>query len=133
LRWDIIWCPEAFFLFTLLFFWQLPHFVAINWIYREQYVDGGFVMWSNDDDDGAKTSFLAILFSVPLVLLMAQPMAYGFGSWLLLIGGGLLGLWMVWLAIRFRRDRTKPSARKLFFYTLGYLPLSLLLLVIDWR
>ena len=39
------WSVEGLFLFGLLFFWQLPHFVAINWMYREQYVHGGFVMW----------------------------------------------------------------------------------------
>ncbi|MGY8690544.1 MAG: protoheme IX farnesyltransferase, partial [Verrucomicrobiales bacterium] len=45
-----LYTPEAVFLFGLLFFWQLPHFLAINWMYRDQYVKGGFVMWSNDDD-----------------------------------------------------------------------------------
>jgi len=132
-RWDLIFSPQSFFLFALLFFWQLPHFVAINWIYREQYKNGGFVMWSNDDDDGSKTSFYALLFTVPLVLLMAQPVVYQFSGWLLAVGGGLLGLWMLVLAIRFRKVRTKAAARKLFFYTLAYLPAILILLVIDWR
>lgn len=132
-RTEIVFCPESFFLFALLFFWQLPHFVAINWIYREQYRDGGFVMWSNDDDDGSRTSFYALLFTVPLVVLMAQPLVYGFGGWILGVGGGLLGLWMLVLAARFRARRSKAAARKLFLYTLAYLPLVLILLVIDWR
>ena len=132
-RWDIVWCPESFFLFALLFLWQLPHFVAINWIYREQYRDGGFVMWSNDDEDGSRTSFYALMFTAPLVLLMVQPPLFGFGGWILGIGGGALGLWMLWLAVKFRRARTKEAARKLFFFTLAYLPAVLLLLVLDWR
>jgi heme O synthase-like polyprenyltransferase len=132
-RTEIVFCPESFFLFTLLFFWQLPHFVAINWIYREQYRDGGFIMWSNDDENGARTSLYAILFTVPLVVLMAQPLIYGFGGWILLGGGMLCSLWMLVLAVRFRRSRSKADARKLFLFTLAYLPLVLALLVIDWR
>lgn len=131
-RTEIVFCPESFFLFALLFFWQLPHFVAINWIYREQYCDGGFVMWSNDDEKGSRTSFYALLFTVPLVVLMAQPLAYGFGGWILLSGGSLLGLWMLLLGWRFRRSRSKADARKLFLFTLLYLPIVLVLLVIDW-
>lgn len=131
-RVNIVFSAESFFLFALLFFWQLPHFVAINWIYREQYQDGGFVMWSNDDDDGSRTSLYALVFTVPLVLLMVQPLVYGFGGWILAVGGGLLGGWMLVLGIRFRLQRSKEAARKLFFYTLAYLPAVLILLVIDW-
>src|SRR6056297_1256851 len=54
----------ALFLFLLLFLWQMPHFAAINWMYREEYAKGGFKMWSNDDDSGAKTARIAIIFSI---------------------------------------------------------------------
>ena len=49
------------------FFWQLPHFAAINWMYREEYCKGGFVMWSNHDESGRKTARLALLFSICLL------------------------------------------------------------------
>ncbi len=55
--------PGAIYLFLLLFVWQMPHFLAINWMYRDEYRKGGFVMWANDDDSGRKTSFLCVLFS----------------------------------------------------------------------
>ncbi|MEM7145460.1 MAG: heme o synthase [Verrucomicrobiota bacterium] len=124
---------EAWFLFGLLFLWQLPHFVAINWMYREEYVRGGFVMWSNDDESGAKTSGLALVFSVMLTALLVVPYLCGFGGWVSLVGGVLLGLVMVGLSLRFRRERDRGSARRLFFYTLMYLPLVFVVLVISWR
>ncbi|MEM8952989.1 MAG: heme o synthase [Verrucomicrobiota bacterium] len=124
---------EAAFLFALLFLWQLPHFLAINWIYREEYVRGGFVMWSNDDASGARTSALALLFSIMLTALLAFPYLLGFGGWISLVGGLLFGALMVWMAWKFRRARDRKSARRLFFYTLMYLPLVFLVLVISWK
>ena len=122
------WGVEAWFLFGLLFFWQLPHFVAINWMYREQYEDAGFVMWSNGDASGARTSVLALIFSACQAALGAVPGLLGFcRPWasVLLV---LAGLWMVSLAMRFYRERTRVSARRLFLFTLLYLPVSLGLL-----
>ncbi len=117
--------PEAWHLFALLFFWQLPHFLAINWMYRDEYLRGGFVMWSNDDDDGSKTSFLSILFTLCLLPVMAMPWGYGFGTWPATAGGLGITLWLLWLAWRFRRERTRPVARRLFFGTLIHLPVAL--------
>lgn len=128
-----VWMPECWFLFGLLFLWQLPHFVAINWMYRDQYRDAGFVMWSNDDESGVKTANLAVLFSAMTLALMAVPSFYGFANLGFLIGGGLLSAIMLGLALRFRQSCTRQAARKLFFYTLIYLPLVLLLLVLTWR
>ena len=128
-----IWTPEAGFLFGLLFLWQLPHFVAINWMYREQYRDAGFVMWSNDDDSGVRTANLAMLFSAMTLGLMVMPWIYGFANLGFLVGGILLSGVMLLLAVKFRRSCTRSAARKLFFYTLIYLPLVLLLLVLTWR
>lgn len=131
--WDDLLTPECWFLFGLLFLWQLPHFVAINWMYRDQYREAGFVMWSNDDESGAKTGNLAILFSAMTLALMVVPSIYRFANVGFLIGGGLLSGMMLVLAVRFRRSCTRQAARKLFFYTLIYLPLVLLLLVLTWR
>ncbi len=124
---------EAAFLFGVLFFWQLPHFLAINWMYREQYRDAGFVMWANDDDGGSRTAILSLVFSVCLVVLFAVPYVFGFGNVVSLIVGGGLGGLMVALAVGFGRLRTRVAARKLFFYTLIYLPLALVLLVFTWQ
>ncbi len=124
---------EAAFLFGLLFLWQLPHFLAINWMYRDQYREAGFVMWSNQDESGALTSGLAVFFSALLVSLMAVPWWSGVAGWPTLAGGLLLSLGMLILALRFRRVRDRAAARKLFFYTLIYLPAILVVLVVFWK
>jgi len=131
--WDSLWTPECWFLFGLLFLWQLPHFVAINWMYRDQYRDAGFVMWSNDDESGKKTANLAILFSAMTLALMVVPTIFKFANIGFLIGGVLLSGVMLALAVKFRQTCTRQAARKLFFYTLIYLPLVLVLLVATWK
>ena len=132
-RWDWLNRPQAWYLFALLFLWQLPHFLAINWMYRDEYRRAGFVMWSNDDDDGATTSALSVTFSLCLLPIAAAPWMFGFASWLVAASSLALTLWLVWLAWRFRRDRTRPAARRLFLATLAYLPLVLLLLLVFAR
>jgi len=128
-RWEWLHRSEAWWLFALLFFWQLPHFLAINWMYRDEYRRAGFVMWSNDDDSGALTSALALGFTLALLPIALWPVVSGFASWP--AGVGLLALtgWLLRLARVFRRDRTRPSARRLFFATLAYLPLALILVL----
>jgi protoheme IX farnesyltransferase len=121
------------YLFMLLFLWQMPHFLAINWIYRNQYVRGGFVMWSNDDDDGSKTSRLAIWFSVGTLLLPILPILGHEADWWFLIPGVALGGVMLKYALQFRKDRSRKKARALFFYTLAYLPLILIFSLLAWK
>ena len=121
------------YLFLLLFLWQMPHFLAINWMYRDQYVKGCFVMWSNDDDDGSKTSMLAIGFSVCTLLVPVLPVLSGEAELWFLIPGMGLGAVMLKYAIQFRKVRTRKKARALFFYTLGYLPLVLIFSLLAWR
>jgi protoheme IX farnesyltransferase len=124
---------EALFLFGILFFWQLPHFLAINWMYRGQYRDAGFVMWANKDEKGSLTALLALVFSVGIMAWMAVPYLFGFGNLVSLVGGALLGGVMVALAVRFGKTRTREDARRLFFYTLIYLPMVLTLLALTWK
>ena len=123
----------ALFLFALLFLWQLPHFLAINWMYREQYEAGGFVMWSNGDETGARTSLLAVLFTLPLIPLMGLLWVSGDARIWCLVMGALCGLVMLCPALRFRRERSRATARNLFLSTLVYLPVLLGLLLCGWR
>jgi protoheme IX farnesyltransferase len=124
---------EPWYLFGLLFFWQLPHFIAINWMYRQEYEDAGFVMWSNGDESGKRTSYLGIVFSALLLLLMLVPLVYGFvKEWA--IGGLLLATGvMVKYAINFSKSRLRKDAKVLFLYTLIYLPVSLVFLFLGWN
>ena len=123
----------AAFLFLLLFLWQLPHFVAINWMYREEYERGGFVMWSNGDASGNRTSRLSLVFSILTAFLPVVPVATGVTAAWFLVPGFLAGGLMVWLAVRFRRSRERKDARTLFFFTLLYLPFVLTAALFAWE
>ncbi len=123
----------ALYLFALLFLWQLPHFAAINWMYREEYTRGGFKMWSNDDETGAKTAKIAITTAVCLVLFgflfpFLTPAMEKWGSF----GCSIPGVIMVWLAIRFFKSGERKDARTLFFYTLLYLPVMMAVSFLAW-
>jgi len=122
------WTLMGIALFGLLFFWQLPHFLAINWLYREEYEQAGFVMWSNGDSAGRRTSILALIFSLCLVAISLLPWRdlHWWGGVALLVAG----MAMVWLAVRFLRQPASGTARALFFYTLAYLPLALGILMV---
>lgn len=127
--------PAAWYLFAFLFLWQMPHFVAINWFCREQYEEAGYVMWSNGDVSGKKTAKLALIFSILLTMLSPLAVLPGvdFTGWVYGIGGTLAGAYMCWLSVDFGRKGDRPSSRKLFLYTLLYLPLVLGLLAISWN
>ncbi len=124
---------EAWFLFGLLFFWQLPHFIAINWLCRDEYESVGYKMWSNGDLSGKKSGRLSAIFALGLAVFSLMPAMLGFANLLWTIVGPLLALMMMALALRFARDGERASARKLFFFTLLYLPVSLLVLVFAWK
>ena len=124
---------EAWFLFALLFFWQLPHFFAINWLYREDYAQAGFSMWSNGDDSGRRTATLSIGFGLALTATMIIPWISDATSVVFALLGGIISFAMVVLAWRFKQSPERTSARKLFFYTLIYLPVVLGLLVVFWK
>jgi len=128
-----LWSTGGLFLLALLFFWQMPHFAAINWMYREEYAQGGFKMWSNDDETGKKTARIAIFFSALILILglstpLLTPVMSAWGS----IGGGALGLLMLWLSVKFLKSGDRNDARKLFLYTLLYLPLMMIVSYSAW-
>lgn len=124
---------EAWFLFGLLFFWQLPHFIAINWLCREEYESVGYKMWSNGDLTGRKSGLLSAAYALALAAFSVIPALRGFAGVLWTITGPLLALVMMALAVKFARDGERGSARRLFFFTLLYLPVALLVLAIAWK
>jgi protoheme IX farnesyltransferase len=133
IRWGLMVEPGAIYLFALLFLWQLPHFLAINWMYRDEYLRGGFVMWANDDESGGKTSRLSLLFSVMAAVLMFLPPMAGLTSYWFLIPALAVNFVLILLAWNFCRVPERPVARKLFFFTLLYLPLMLIISIVFWR
>lgn len=126
---------EAWYLFALLFLWQLPHFVAINWLCREEYEEAGYVMWSNGDVSGKKTARLALIFSACLAVLAPIACLPGieYANWVYGIGGALAGIYMCCLAVKFSKAGTRESSRGLFLFTLLYLLIALGLLAFCWN
>lgn len=118
-------------LFTLLFFWQMPHFMAIAWMYREDYARGGFRMLPVIDPTGVRTGSTAIRHTVALLAFSLSPVALGLaGRWY--AGAAiLLGAAFLLFAIRFALRLHRESARSLFFASIIYLPLVLGFLVAD--
>lgn len=118
-------------LFAILFFWQLPHFLAIAWIYREQYAKAGFAMLSVVDPDGLRTGRQAISHTLGLLPISLAPFVLGMTGRLYLLGALVLGLLFLWKAIVFARDLTSARAKSLFMTSIIYLPLLLGLMVVN--
>ncbi len=121
---------DAWVLFAILFCWQMPHFLAIAWMYREDYARGGFIMLPNVDSDGGATGRQAVSYAASLLLVSLLPAITGLaGAWY--FGGAFaLGFWMVYRAVRMQREATRPNARQLFLTSIIYLPLLLGLLAL---
>ncbi|MDQ2918281.1 MAG: heme o synthase, partial [Verrucomicrobiota bacterium] len=101
-------------LFAILFCWQMPHFFAIAWMYREDYARGGFQMLSRDDDSGVRSASQGVLFSMLLLILSGIPTYIGLTTWNYLPIALTLGGWFVVMALRFHQRKTRESARALF-------------------
>jgi protoheme IX farnesyltransferase len=124
---------EGGLLFATLFFWQMPHFLAIAWMFRDDYKAGGCVMLTDSDPDGSMTGRQALLYSICLIVVSLLPGFLGFNSPLYFYGALLLGLAFSAFAAIFLRRRDRDSARNLFFASIIYLPLLLGLLVATIR
>ena len=124
---------EGWALFAILFFWQLPHFLAIAWMYREDYARGGFVMLPLVDRDGSRTGRSAVSHTLGLLPVSLSPFVFQVSGALYLSGALVLGLVFLWCAVRFARQLDRLSARRLFFASILYLPLLLGLMVFDKR
>ena len=118
-------------LFAILFFWQLPHFLAIAWIYREQYERAGFVMLPVVDPSGERTGRQAVSHTLGLLPFSLCPFVFHLAGPTYLAGALVLGAAYLWFAIQFSRQLSLTAARRLFFMSITYLPLLLGLMVLD--
>ena len=123
----------AWSLFAILFFWQLPHFFAIGWMYREDYARAGFVMLSGSDEEGGRTGRQSVFFTLLLLVASVTPVWFGIATLVYLPIALSLGVVFLALAFRFQRQRNQPTARHLFFASIIYLPLLLAALVLAKR
>jgi protoheme IX farnesyltransferase len=110
-------------LFAIVFLWQIPHFMAIAWLYRDDYRSAGFPMLPVIEPDGRRTGRHALIFAAALLPVSLVPSFVGLSGWIyfwiaLALSTGLLGL-----SIRFATTRSEIAARALFFGSITYLPL----------
>lgn len=125
--------PEGWALFSILFLWQIPHFLSIAWRYREDYRRAGFRMLPCSDERGRVTGFVATLYCLALLVVAVWPFYLGAAGFWYLVGSILLSLGFTAGAARFAFRPTPETARSLFLISVAYLPVLLILLVADRR
>jgi protoheme IX farnesyltransferase len=123
--------PGAYVLFAMLFLWQIPHFLAIAWIYREDYARGGLPMLPVVDPEGRMTGRQAVANSIALLLVSLAPAAAGMAGRIYLAGAIILGLLLTAAAVRAAVVRSLASARTLFLASIVYLATLDALLLAD--
>ncbi len=121
----------AWTLFLILFFWQFPHFLSIGWVYREDYARGGHRILPVVDPSGAITARQSTLYALALLPAALLPSAMGLAGPVYFAGALVLSLYYLAASVKFWADVTDASARKLMRASFLYLPLLLLLLVLD--
>jgi protoheme IX farnesyltransferase len=125
--------PGTCVLFGMLFLWQLPHFLAIAWMRRDDYARAGFAILTVFDPDGSATGRQAVLYTVSLLPLALVPALMGLAGHFYLVTALAMGLLYTSAAVRMAWLRTAESARGLFLTSLLYLPVVLTVLMIDRR
>lgn len=121
----------AWSLFTILFLWQFPHFLAIAWMYREQYAKAGILMLPVIEPEGKITARQIVIFAILLLPFSLAPYFIGFAGLIYLIGATILGLWFLAASIKAARAKSVEQARKLLLVSVIYLPLIFALMVLN--
>lgn len=121
----------AWVLFFILFLWQHPHFYAIAWMFREDYAAGGFRMLPVVQPDGKNTFRLSLASCIVLIPVSLWPTFVQMCGWFYFAGALLIGLWFLAACIRWRMTESTMDARRVLRVSVIYLPLLLLLIVID--
>jgi protoheme IX farnesyltransferase len=121
----------AWILGGILFAWQIPHFLSLAWLYREDYARGGFRMLPVVDREGRLTGRLAFVYAAALLPITAALSAFGVTGGTFLVTSQAVGLAFVGLGWVFLRARSQLAARRLFLASILYLPVLLGLMVVD--
>ena len=124
---------EAWVLFGIVFMWQMPHFLAIAWMYREEYARAGMPLLPVIEPDGRSTGRQAVLYTAVLVPLSMMPTGVGLATVYYMVGAIALGAVLMLLSLEFSAKRNLATARRLFFGSILYLPILWAILVFDHR
>jgi protoheme IX farnesyltransferase len=122
---------EAWLMFAIIFLWQMPHFLALAWMYREDYARAGFPLLPVIEPDGMSTARQSTAYAAALLPVSLTPTLVGMTSGIYFAGALLLGSGMLWATWHFARTRTGRNARLLFLSSIAYLPLLWGLMVVT--
>lgn len=122
---------EAWALFLIVFLWQFPHFLAIAWIYRDDYRRAGFQMVTADDVLGRQTGRYAVTYALALLPVGLLPTTIGLAGPIYFAGALGLGLFYLMAAVAFWREVNDARARRLLRASFLYLPAILILLLLN--
>jgi heme o synthase len=122
---------EGWILFGILFFWQMPHFFSLAWMYRRDYARAGYRLLTVVDPSGSVTSLYTIVYCSLLLGLSVAPWILGLAGVVYMVSALGLGGAFLATSIMLRASRSNEAARRVFFVSLAYLPVLLLILVID--
>ncbi len=123
------WKPGC--LFAILFLWQFPHFLAIAWMYREDYSRAGILMLPVVEPDGRVTAQQIVVYTVLLLPVSLLPTALGISGKVYLYGAIVLGLLFLYSSVRAAFSKSRQEARRLLLASVIYLPLLFILMVLD--
>lgn len=125
--------PEAFFLFGLQFFWQFPHFWAIAWVAYDDYSNAGFYLLPSKKVDGRdrSTALHTIFYALCLIPMSILPYLFGISGLIACTVMLIMGIFYLFYAIKLYIECTEKAARKLMFASFAYLPIVLIVLVLD--
>src|SRR5688572_16909282 len=124
---------EAWVLFGIVFMWQMPHFLAIAWMYRDEYARAGMPLLPVIEPDGRSTGRQVVLYTAVLIPLSMLPTGVGLATAWYLVGAITLGAILMVMSLEFSAKRDRATARRLFFGSILYLPILWALLVFDHR
>lgn len=122
---------QAWILFLILFVWQFPHFLAIAWMYRDDYARAGIRMLPVVEPDGSSTARQIVLYASTLIPVSLFPVLFGMSGMVYLVGALVLGTLFLYTGVRVAFDRTKSRARHVLLASVIYLPVIYGLMVFD--
>jgi protoheme IX farnesyltransferase len=122
---------EAWVLFAIVFVWQIPHFMAIAWLYRDDFGRAGFPLLPVVEPDGRRTGRQAVVFSLLLIPASLAPYFTGMTGPAYAVGATAGSIGLLWLAVSFAINRLDDRARLLFLGSITYLPVLWAMLIVD--
>lgn len=121
----------ALIIFLILYVWQMPHFFAISWVYRQDYLKGGFKMLSWNDEEGATTSKHIVIHSLLLLPVSSSLFLLGHFGLVYLFIALIISLVFIYYAIIFYKSPSKQTAKKVFYFSIIYLPILFVAIIVD--